>query len=88
MSENLDGNPDTVADPTWLPLNNTAIHPSWVSAHGGISGAAAATLANFFGTNDIEMVLAGKIHDGEPVRITAGKDGLMFNGETAKAKAA
>jgi len=35
-----------------------------------------------------EMVLAGKIHDGETVRITAGKDGLMFNGETAKAKAA
>src|SRR5262245_60232985 len=35
-----------------------------------------------------EMVLAGKIHDGETVRITAGKDGLMLNGETAKAKAA
>ncbi len=29
---NQDGNPDTVADPNWLPLNNTANHPSWVSA--------------------------------------------------------
>jgi ATP-dependent Clp protease ATP-binding subunit ClpB len=35
-----------------------------------------------------EMVLSGKIHDGETVRITAGKDGLMFNGAAAKAKAA
>jgi ATP-dependent Clp protease ATP-binding subunit ClpB len=35
-----------------------------------------------------EMVLAGKIHDGETVKITAGKDGLMFNGASAKAKAA
>jgi ATP-dependent Clp protease ATP-binding subunit ClpB len=35
-----------------------------------------------------EMVLSGKIHDSETVAITAGKDGLMFNGEAAKAKAA
>ena len=35
-----------------------------------------------------EMVLAGKIHDGEKVVITAGKDGLMFNGAAAKQKAA
>ena len=35
-----------------------------------------------------EMVLAGKIHDGETVKITAGKDGLMFNGAAAKQKAA
>jgi len=35
-----------------------------------------------------EMVLAGKIHDGETVKITAGKDGLMFNGAASKAKAA
>jgi ATP-dependent Clp protease ATP-binding subunit ClpB len=31
-----------------------------------------------------EMMLAGKIHDGETVKITAGKDGLMFNGAAAK----
>jgi ATP-dependent Clp protease ATP-binding subunit ClpB len=35
-----------------------------------------------------EMVLAGKIHDGETVEISAGKDGLMFNGAAAKQKAA
>jgi ATP-dependent Clp protease ATP-binding subunit ClpB len=35
-----------------------------------------------------EMILEGRIHDGESVKITAGKDGLMFNGETAKREAA
>ena len=60
-----DGNPDTVADPSWLPLNNTANHPSWVSAHGGISGAAAATLANFFGTDNISFSLTSEDLKGE-----------------------
>jgi ATP-dependent Clp protease ATP-binding subunit ClpB len=31
-----------------------------------------------------EQVLAGKIHDGETVKISAGKDGLVINGETVK----
>jgi uncharacterized protein (TIGR03118 family) len=53
-------NPDTVADPNWLPLLNTANHPSWVSAHGGISGAAAATLANFFGTDNVSFSLTSE----------------------------
>ncbi len=35
-----------------------------------------------------EQMLAGKIKDGEAVKITAGKDGLMFNGAAVKAKAA
>jgi ATP-dependent Clp protease ATP-binding subunit ClpB len=30
------------------------------------------------------MLLEGKIHDGETVKITAGKDGLMFNGAATK----
>jgi hypothetical protein len=54
------GNPDTVADPNWLPLLNTANHPSWVSAHGGISGAAATVLANFFGTDNISFNLTSE----------------------------
>src|SRR4051812_47726210 len=60
-----DGNPDTVADPNWLPLNNTANHPSWVSAHGGISGAAAETLADFFGTDNISSSLTSEDLKGE-----------------------
>jgi ATP-dependent Clp protease ATP-binding subunit ClpB len=31
-----------------------------------------------------EMLLEGKVHDGETVKITAGKDGLLFNGAAAK----
>ena len=34
-----------------------------------------------------EMLLEGKLHDGETVKISANKDGLMFNGQ-AVAKAA
>jgi len=35
-----------------------------------------------------EMILEGKIRDGETVKVSAGKDGLTFNGTAAKAKAA
>jgi ATP-dependent Clp protease ATP-binding subunit ClpB len=31
-----------------------------------------------------EMLLEGNIHDGETVKITAGKDGLLFNGQAMK----
>ena len=34
-----------------------------------------------------EQLLKGKLHDGEKVEISAGKDGLMFNGKAAKAAA-
>jgi PAP2 superfamily len=54
------GNPDTVADPNWLPLLNTAPHPSYVSAHGATSGAAAAVLAHSFGTDNISFSLTSE----------------------------
>jgi hypothetical protein len=45
-----DGNPDTVADPNWLPLaGNTAADPSYPGAHSTISGAGAVVLASFYG---------------------------------------
>jgi uncharacterized protein (TIGR03118 family) len=59
------GNPDTVPDPNWLPLLNTAPHPSYVSAHGATSGAAAAVLANFFGTDDISVSLTSEDLPGD-----------------------
>jgi ATP-dependent Clp protease ATP-binding subunit ClpB len=31
-----------------------------------------------------ELILQGKIRDGETVKITAGKDGLLFNGQAVK----
>ena len=45
-----DGNPLTVADPTWLPLSgNTAADPSYPGAHSTISAAGADVLASFYG---------------------------------------
>ena len=54
------GNPDTVADPNWLPLLNTPPNPSYVSGHGAASGAAATVLAHFFGTDNISFSLTSE----------------------------
>src|SRR5262249_54026772 len=48
-----DGNPATVADPTWTPLVATPAHPSYSSGHSTFGAAAATALAGFFGTDDI-----------------------------------
>jgi hypothetical protein len=45
-----DGNPNTIADPNWLPLaGNTPADPSYPGAHSTISAAGADVLASFFG---------------------------------------
>jgi membrane-associated phospholipid phosphatase len=48
-----DGNPNTVADPTWSPLLATPPFPSYVSGHSTFSAAAAVALAGFFGTDHL-----------------------------------
>jgi membrane-associated phospholipid phosphatase len=48
-----DGNPDTAPDATWTPLLVTPNFPEYVSGHSTFSGAGAAVLAAFFGTNAI-----------------------------------
>lgn len=45
------GNPNTVPDPAWLPLANTANDPSYPGAHAEFSQAAATVLDDFFGTD-------------------------------------
>jgi PAP2 superfamily len=48
-----DGNPNTVADPNWLPLTGTTpADPSYPGAHSTISAAGADVLASFFGNSD------------------------------------
>jgi membrane-associated phospholipid phosphatase len=44
-----DGNPATIADPSWMPLFATPAHPEYPSGHSTVSGAAAVVLARFFG---------------------------------------
>lgn len=48
-----DGNPDTVGDPSWTPLQFNYPTPDYPSGHGTAGGAAAQALQEFFGTDDI-----------------------------------
>jgi hypothetical protein len=55
----LDGNPATTADPTWLPLLSTPNHPEYPAAHGCITAALADVLANALGTQTIDATIWG-----------------------------
>lgn len=48
-----DGNPRTVGDPGWSPLVPTPPYPDMPSGLSALSGASAATLRRFFGTDDL-----------------------------------
>jgi hypothetical protein len=62
-----DGNPATVADPNWEPLFSAATvttpalitpaFPDHPSGHGCLSGAVLGTIANFFGTDKVEITV-------------------------------
>lgn len=52
-SGDLDGNPATAADANWTSLITTPPFPSYTSGHSTFSGAAAALLAGFYGSDDI-----------------------------------
>ena len=43
-----DGNPDTAADPDWLPLVTTPSHPEYPAGHPSLNGAAAGVLLLHF----------------------------------------
>jgi hypothetical protein len=68
----IDGNPDTVADPSWLPLATTPNHPEYPAAHGCVTGALAETLAAYFGTPNlplsVDSAITGTTHNFESVR--------------------
>jgi hypothetical protein len=50
-----DGNPDTVGDPAWTPLQANYPNPDYDSAHSVEGGAAAEVLKEFFGTDAISF---------------------------------
>lgn len=58
-----DGNPDTTADPNWSSLIVTPPFPSYTSGHSSFSGAAAAVLKAFFGTDNISFTLPSESSD-------------------------
>jgi hypothetical protein len=53
----MDGNADTAADRTWTPLLPTPPFPEYTSGHSTFSGAAAAILAQFYGTDEIPFTV-------------------------------
>ncbi|HEX7183923.1 MAG TPA: vanadium-dependent haloperoxidase [Thermoanaerobaculia bacterium] len=59
----VDGNPDTTADPRWEPLIATPPFPSYTSGHSTFSGSAARILELFFGTDTISFTTTS---DGLP----------------------
>jgi membrane-associated phospholipid phosphatase len=62
-SGDRDGNPATAGDPTWASFIVTPPFPDYVSGHSTFSGAAAAVLAGFYGTDNVSFTLGS---DGLP----------------------
>jgi membrane-associated phospholipid phosphatase len=60
-----DNNPDTVADPNWLPeVGNTTSDPSYPGAHAVIATAGAAVLGSFFGTDQFSFGVTSEVMAG------------------------
>lgn len=55
----IDGNPETTADPNWLPLLTTPNHPEYLSGHGCVTGAEAQVFAALLGTKRINVDIPG-----------------------------
>jgi hypothetical protein len=56
-----DGNPDTVADPSWQPLGATPNFPEYPSAHACHSTAVVEALDAFFGTDRVDFTLDSRV---------------------------
>jgi hypothetical protein len=61
----IDGNPNTIADPNWLPQPlKTAADPSYPGAHATISKAAAFVLDSFFGKQSFQLAVTSEAQPG------------------------
>jgi hypothetical protein len=60
-----DGNPDTDADPNWLPeVGNTTPDPSYPGAHAVISKAGAEVLISFFHNDNFDFSVTSEVMSG------------------------
>ena len=57
----IDGNPDTPADPAWLPLGTTPNHPEFPAAHACLTGSVARTLELYFHTPHIRLTVNSSV---------------------------
>jgi len=65
LSAATDDNPDTAADPNWLPeVGNTTPDPSYPGAHAVISASGAAVLISFFGRDRFEFAVTSEVMPG------------------------
>jgi PAP2 superfamily len=74
------GNPNTTADPNWLPLATTANDPSYPGAHATFSQAAATVLQDFFGTDVFSFSLTNP-------SVGISRDFTSFSGAADEASA-
>jgi hypothetical protein len=56
-----DGNPDTVADPNWVPLDVTPQHPEYPANHGCVTQALMDTLTAFFHNDEIPYSVTSNV---------------------------
>jgi hypothetical protein len=56
-----DGNPATIADPSWVPLGTTPNFPEYPSAHACDSTAVVTALDAFFGTDRVTLTLDSRV---------------------------
>ena len=65
-----DGNPDTTADPTWLPLLSTPAHPEYPSQHGCFTAAFTDALAAALGTRHLDVTMPGGANGSSNLSVT------------------
>jgi hypothetical protein len=86
-----DGNPDTIGDPTWMPLgapgdgiraNFTPPFPAYISGHATFGGALFQTLANFYGTNQVAFTLTSDELPGVTRHFSSFSQAAEENGQS------
>jgi hypothetical protein len=68
-----DGNPATVADPTWTPLLVNPPYPDYVSGYGGVIGAFTQALADTLGTRHLRLTLVSSAVPGAVRHYDSGR---------------
>jgi hypothetical protein len=66
----IDGNPATEADPSWLPLLNTPNHPEYPAAHGCFTSALGEVAAKALHTRRINLTVWGATNGGATLTTT------------------
>lgn len=75
-----DGNPATIADPSWLPIVSTPNHPEYPAAHACVFSATGEALRSFYGTKKISFsfdTMAGGIGEEGKVHRYDSTDDLL-----------